>query len=249
MQIAYILNFFSDISRRNDIHGSIAHSICSKMRDISNYSIESLARLCAVSPASVSRFAKALDYENYNAFVTSLKTANHAYRLGGNNVVNRPDTDYFLFHQEQAAHCREQFAKLDLVNLRRELLASNKVILAGSPKPDATTILQMEMNFRKIDCTNYFSPEDQYIELAESQEDAFIVAYDCFTTDSILPYLMKPGKKLNGLLITCNPAVSKDSAKYVLRLRDINFPANLEAANLVTYALINEIQKVGRNGL
>lgn len=243
MFILYILNFFSNISKRDDTFGSIAHSICHHLSNINSFSIESLSKLCSVSQSSISRFAKIMDYDHYNSFASSIKEANYTYKFGQKDILNHPQQDYFELHHSLLQDCERIFHELNIEALKKAILSSSKVIIVGSPKPDATTLLQMELNMKHVECTNYYSPSDQYQDLYESNENAFIIIYDCYHIDSILPYLLNLNKHQQCLLITSNPSNISSQIKYILKFENQNFSINMQAASILTYALLSKIQQ------
>lgn len=243
MLILYILNFFSNISKKNDTFGSIAHSITHHLSSMNNFSIESLAKLCSVSQSSVSRFAKMMDYDNYHSFADSIKEANYQRRFGENNLTNENDASYFELQYALLKNCEEIFNELNLEALKKDILSSSKVVIVGSPKPDATTLLQMELNMQQIECTNYYSPDDQYFDLDEANKESFVIIYDCYPIDSILPYLINLNKQQRCLLITYNRTNFDTKIKYSLRFENQNFAMNMQTASILTYALLSVIQQ------
>ena len=66
MLIYYILNLLSNTRSRNDTYGTIARQLSRNISKLDDYSLTALAEICSVSPASLSRFTRLMDYRNYS---------------------------------------------------------------------------------------------------------------------------------------------------------------------------------------
>ncbi|WP_278841536.1 hypothetical protein [Holdemania filiformis] len=251
MLIYYILNLLSNTRSRNDTYGTIARQLSRNISKLDDYSLTALAEICSVSPASLSRFTRLMDYRNYSTLANQLQEAIPDYVHGdGQLLIKSP-----LPHEKGQTAMRRQLDQMnelayqavqtiDLTEAARCLIQASKVAVFGSPKPQAALMLQMELGMQGIECTNYYAPEDQYPEMQALEAGCTAVVYDCYDHDSILPYILSLRKPdVNLILISCSEKLKATyNPDFFLAYPNLNFAMNLALADQITLYLVSELQ-------
>jgi|GEM_PF-238447 len=75
VDILYMLMSYVNSSTNEDMHYTIAHTILTHVDEIPKLSINTLAKMCFTSPATISRFCKELKCKNFSAFKKELSIA------------------------------------------------------------------------------------------------------------------------------------------------------------------------------
>lgn len=109
MLIYYILNLLSNTRSRNDTYGTIARQLSRNISKLDDYSLTALAEICSVSPASLSRFTRLMDYRNYSTLANQLQEAIPDYVHGdGQLLIKSP-----LPHEKGQTAMRRQLDQMN----------------------------------------------------------------------------------------------------------------------------------------
>ena len=112
VDILYNLLTYINASYSQDMYYTICYQVLNNIEKIPDISINELADLCYTSPATISRFCKALKCDNFAEFKkevqVGLKQASHEIKLHPDDLVE--------IHQNPV-HCVDMVYDLSLIHI------------------------------------------------------------------------------------------------------------------------------------
>lgn len=215
----YRLIIFLDTAQENDTNYNIAWFMANNFYRIANMRISELASECFVSPATISRFCRALGYENFAHLKQECYTF-HSNDKKFNNLINIPletmKANPKQATQEYVNQVVSYISDLPKILDWKEIDAALKLIhdshyvsfFGTQFSQSAALHFQTDLLMLEKFTMAYMDSSRQLDSAKELTKDsvAVILTVNGFFTESgfkILQYIKKSGCKV--VLMTCNP--------------------------------------------
>lgn len=160
---------------KNENELLIARMVLLNINNLEELSLEKLAKLSYVSPASISRFIKKLGFDNYQSFRTKL---NDSYsQLSYRRSAKQKEFD-IIEYGDHLIECIEIFKTVDMNHLRKlidMMIDSNSVTFLGSYYSlGAFYTVQLDLIAKGIPCF-LFQREENNIHMPLLKKDDLVV--------------------------------------------------------------------------
>lgn len=215
----YRLIIFLDTAQENDTNYQIAWFMANNFYRIANMRISELAAECFVSPATISRFCRALGYENFAHLKHECYTF-HSHDKKFNNLINIP-LEMMRDHPEQATQQYiqqviryisdlPQFLDWKEVDAILKLIHDSESVAFFGTQFSQSAALHFQTDLLMLEkFTMAYMDSSRQLECAkELNEDSVAIimtvnGYFANSNSKIFQYLKKSRCKV--VLITCHP--------------------------------------------
>lgn len=217
----YRLIIFLDTASEDDTNYNIAWYMAHNFQKVSMMGISQLAKECYVSPATISRFCRALGYENY----AHLKQECYAFSSDSkkfNNLINVPlemmkenpekSTEYYSNQVSEAIQGLSKKLKWNIIDKVLKLIHDSESVAFFGTQFSHSAALHFQTDLLMLEkFTMAYMENERQFDCAKKLDEnsvAIIVTVNGYYTKSatkILQYLKKSKAKI--VLITCNPGV------------------------------------------
>lgn len=215
----YRLIIFLDTANEDDTNYNIAWYMAHNFQKVSTMGISQLAKECYVSPATISRFCRALGYENY----AHLKQECYAFSSDSkkfNNLINVPldmmkenpekSTTYYTDQITEAIQGLSRKLNWNIIDKVLELIHDSDSIAFFGTQFSHSAALHFQTDLLMLEkFTMAYMDNERQFDCAKKMDDksvAIIVTVNGYYIKSatkLLQYLKKSKAKV--VLITCNP--------------------------------------------
>lgn len=215
----YRLIIFLDTATENDTNYNIAWFMANNFYRIANMRISELASECFVSPATISRFCRALGYENFAHLKQECYTF-HSNDKKFNNLINIPletmkddPSQAALEYVSQVTHYMGDLPQLldwNEIDATLKLIHDSESVAFFGTQFSQSVALHFQTDLLMLEkFTMAYMDSSRQLECAQSLNKdsvAIIITVNGYFTNSgfkILQYLKKSGCQI--VLMTCNP--------------------------------------------
>lgn len=265
----YRLILYLDTASENDTYYAIALYMANNFNNISKMRINELAQACFVSPATISRFCRALGYENYS----HLKQECYRFHHGDKRYTNIIKVPLELMksnpqeatkqHIKQIQEGLTLLENLDWDSIDHSLKLihdSNKVAFFGTQFSQSAALhfqIDLLMLEKYTICTMDSAKQERSAKSLDASSTAIIISVNGYFVDGfhkIMQYIKK--SKCKVILITANKNINLNiNIDYTIYLSDHNISktgkhnllALMELMSLRYYSIyypsLHELQK------
>ncbi|BFK22823.1 hypothetical protein F300043A5_11180 [Massilimicrobiota timonensis] len=215
----YRLIIFLDTAQENDTNYNIAWFMANNFYRIANMRISELAAECFVSPATISRFCRALGYENFAHLKQECYTF-HSHDKKFNNLINIPletmkdhpqlATQQYIQQVIQYISDLPEFLDWNEVDAILKLIHDSDSVAFFGTQFSQSAALHLQTDLLMLEkFTMAYMDSSRQLECAKQltpNSVAIIMTVNGYFTNShskLLQYLKKSGCQV--VLITCHP--------------------------------------------
>lgn len=217
----YRLIIFLDTASETDTNYNIAWYMAHNFQKVSTMGISQLAKECYVSPATISRFCRALGYENYAhlkqecyAFSSDSKKFNNLINMPLDMMKESPKKTTEMYSQQVCQAVNQLSQNLDWNSIDKvlKLIHDSESVAFFGTQFSHSAALHFQTDLLMLEkFTMAYMEAQRQVECAKKLDEhsvAIIVTVNGYYTKSatkILQYLKKSKAKI--ILMTNNPGV------------------------------------------
>lgn len=191
MRIAfYRLVLFLNTTTEQDVYYTSARIILNNIRKIPDYSITDVAKLCYVSPATISRLCRKLNFESFadfkNTVILSIQQFNYSYKniyfpVENKNVLTLKNSDNLLklHHESVIETLNDVYQRIntqEILQLVEMIHHCRRVIFIGYYFSQNTAMqLQIELAYLQKECYGVFDEKGQKNILSNTNKNDLII--------------------------------------------------------------------------
>lgn len=167
----------------NNVYHEVASSLLKHYRKLDKMTSLEIADLCNVSPSTLARFFKKMDYPHTVSKLPEIvANTKVSYQYGGNYAPAKDHEQFegtvghYIHHLKLALdNLEKHIDEGQLEGLAKAMLNSKKVVFIGCPIPQEVWRFQVELTLAGIESSAFLDPNNQYIELdlLESESTVF----------------------------------------------------------------------------
>ena len=214
------------------VYHEVAGCLLRHFSELEKLSASEIAELCNVSPSTLQRFFKKMEYPMTvsklpnifnNAKMEYLYNSEYAPSFDKGKYKNSI-VHYFAKMNESLEQLSETIDESQLEAFVKDIMSSKKIIFLGCPIPQEVWRFQVDLIMNDIESTAFLSPNEQFSEINAIEDGSLIVYFDYYKSifNQYQTEILKKSQKQFKVAIISNNNLRRMNCDYAFHFNGNN---------------------------